>query len=182
MGVRCNLPMVSLCISTLVTAAWLTLAAPPPALAGPGSDTEGRHHVHRQLCQLDRFLDHHPLIENDLRLTPSLATDNAYLGSNPALQHFLTADPEVIGSLQSEARHLLHRALIRESNTPIQETDVAQLDPLFAEQPAIERQLVEDPARIRDSTYVALHPELGAFLEGHPFLKHVFQPDVTTEP
>ena len=83
-------------------------------------------------------------------------------------------------ALQMEPRHLLHRALIREANAPLRFAEVAQLDPFFAEQPAIEREIVENPARICDRDYLKLHPALVDFLVQHPVLNRVLLPQPPT--
>ena len=171
------LPRLLRRILPLALAACLALGLTIPAAADGAVPDESMRRAHSALRELDRFLDHHPLLENDLRLDPRLVADRDYLGKNSELQSFLAGNPGVIGALQLEPRHFLHRALIREASVPLRYADVAQLDPFFAVQPAIEREIVENPARIRDRAYVNLHPELGDFLAQHPLFDRVFQPE-----
>jgi hypothetical protein len=117
------------------------------------------------------------LLENDLRRDPELVADRHYLEKTPELQSFLAGNSGVIEGLRMEPRHLLYRALMREASVPLRYAEVAQLDPFFAAQPAIEREIVENPARIRDRDYLNLHPMLGDFLAQHPLLGRVFQPE-----
>ena len=50
-----------------------------------------------------------------------------------------------------------------------------------AAEPAIERQIVEDPTRIRDRDYLILHPSLDDFLAQHPLLNRVFEPETVAK-
>jgi hypothetical protein len=180
-----NIPRVDPClfprIALLAIAALLAVRSIPPAAAETSVRDESLHKAHRLLRELDQFLDHHPLLENDLRRDPKLVADPHYLEKNSELQGFLAASPDVIRALQMEPRHFLHRALIREANAPLKYAEVAQLDPFFAAQPAIEREIVENPARIRDRDYLNLHPVLGDLLVQHPLLNRVFQPKPSDE-
>jgi hypothetical protein len=153
----------------------------PVVVADGAVPDETLQHAHRLLRELDRFLDHHPLLENDLRLDTSLSADRHFLCENPDLRNFLTINPDIVRALEMEPLHLLHRALIREANAPLKYSEVAQLDPLFSANPVIERDLIEKPERIRDRDYLNLHPLLGDFLSQHPLLSRVFQPEPTTK-
>jgi hypothetical protein len=139
---------------------------------------ETRHQAHRLLRELDRFLDHHPLLENDLRRDPKLVDDGDFLVKNPELQGFLEANPGVVPALQVEPRHFLHRALLREAGTCLRFGEVAQLDAFFATQPAIEREIVDSPGRIRERDFLDRHPALSDFLIQHPLLDRAFLPDM----
>jgi hypothetical protein len=163
-------------IALLAIAASLATGCISFAAAETAAPDEPLHKAHRLLRELDRFLDHHPLLENDLRLDPRRAIDPVYLSKDPDLQSFLADNPDVIQALQMEPRHFLHRALIREANAPLRYSDIAQLDPFFEAQPAIEREIVANPSRIRDRDYLGLHPPLRDFLTQHSLLCRVFQP------
>jgi hypothetical protein len=175
-------PRFSLRIALLGLAACLSLGLAAPAVADTAVPDESLHQAHRLLRELDRFLDHHPLLENDLRRNPSLLADRQYLGEKPELQNFLTVNAGVIRALQMEPRHFLHRALLRQANAPLKYSEVSQLDPFLSEQPAIERDLIEDPARIQEPAYLKLHPPLGDFLAQHPLLFRVFPPEPAGQP
>jgi hypothetical protein len=143
--------------------------------------TDSLRQAHRLLRELDRFLDHNPLLEDDLRFDPGLVAAPDYLGKHAELQSFLDNNPGVVRALQLEPRHFLHRALMREADAPLKYAEVAQLDPFFAAEPAIERQIVEDPTRIRDRDYLILHPSLDDFLAQHPLLNRVFEPETVAK-
>jgi hypothetical protein len=145
---------------------------PPP----PAAITDQRQAAYELLRELDRFLDHHPLIENDLRVRPSLLENAAYLGKNPALRQFVAVNPDVGTALKSTPRHLLHRALLREANVPLKWSEVAQLDAFLNQYPAIEQQLVRSPALIRASQFLEARPRLREFLEQNAALARGFLP------
>ena len=145
---------------------------PPPAAA----ITDQRRAAFQLLRELDRFLDHHPLIESDLRLDSSLLESAAYLERHPALRQFLAANPEVSAALKSEPRHLLHRALRREVGVPLKWSEVVQLDTFLNGNPAVERQLVRNPALILTPGFLATEPRLREFLAQDAALARGFLP------
>jgi hypothetical protein len=149
---------------------------PHPASPPPAAVTDQRQAAFQLLRELDRFLDHHPLIENDLRVRPSLLENAAYLGKNPALRQFVAANPDVGAALKSTPRHFLHRALLREANVPLKWSEVAQLDPFLNQFPAIEQQLVRNPALIRAAQFLEARPRLREFLEQNAALARGFRP------
>jgi len=145
---------------------------PPP----PAAITDQRRAAYELLRELDLFFDHHPLTENDLRVRPFLLENAAYLGKNPALRQFVAANPDVGAALKSTPRHLLHRALRREANVPLTWSEVSQLDAFLNQNPAIERQLVRDPALILSADFLVARPRLREFLEQSAALARGFLP------
>jgi hypothetical protein len=149
---------------------------PPPSAAV----TDQRQAAFQLLRELDRFLDHHPLIENDLRVRPSLLENAAYLGKNPALRQFVAVNPDVGTALKSTPRHFLHRALLREANVPLKWSEVAELDAFLNQFPAIEQQLVRNPALIRAAQFLEARPRLREFLEQNAVLARGFLPSASS--
>jgi hypothetical protein len=144
-------------------------AEPPP---GPVDVTEQR----RALREFDRFLDHHPLLEDELRLSPALRTDTRFLAANPDLRGFLVTMPELPAALQTYPRYFLYRALLREALAPLKHSEIARLGDLLDQEPALERSLIRRPAAIRDAPFLAAHASLRDFLQTHPPLDRVFLP------
>jgi hypothetical protein len=150
--------------------------APSPNPLPTAAITDQRRAAFQLLRELDRFLDHHPLIEGDLRPDPALLESAAYLEGHPALRQFLDANPEVGAALKSEPRHLLHRALRREANVPLKWSEVVQLDAFLNRSPAVERQLTGNPALIRATGFLATRPQLREFLAQNAALARGFLP------
>lgn len=136
--------------------------------------------VRQALREFDRFLDHHPLLEDDLRLTPRLVTDATYLNENPELKEFLDAHPHTLTGLKMFPRYFLYRALIRQANGPLRYVEIAQIKELLDKNPAIERALLEKPQRIREPIFLHDHAAFQAFLVQHPTLGRVFLPSAPT--
>lgn len=130
--------------------------------------------VRRSLREFDRFLDHHPLLEEQLRLDPRLTTDTAFGERNPELRDFLRANPPVAEGLKINPRYFLYRALLREANVPLSFPDLAPFKDLFQQQPGLERKLTESPDVIGDPGFCEAHAALRDFLHGHPALARVF--------
>jgi hypothetical protein len=128
------------------------------------------------LREFDRFLDHHPLLEDELRLNPALRTDAHFLTANPDLRTFLATMPELPAALHTYPRYFLYRALLREAFAPLKHSEIAHLGELLDKDPALERLLVHRPAAIRDAPFLAAHTSLRDFLQTHPPLDRVFLP------
>jgi hypothetical protein len=150
--------------------------APPLQTAAPSPTPDAVIAQRRALREFDRFLDHHPLLEDELRLNPALRTDARFLSTNPDLRRFLATAPELPAALQTYPRYFLYRALLREALAPLKHSEIARLGELLDKDPEMERTLVRRPAAIRDAPFLAAHPLLRSFLQTHPPLDHVFLP------
>jgi hypothetical protein len=167
---------------------WITYAhagepagstAPPTTPPLPIS----RPAVRRALREFDRFLDHHPLLEDQLRVNPQLSTNQAFLKENPELRDFLRANPKVAEGLKIYPRYFLNRALLRQASAPVSFRELALFRDLFQQQPKLEQELTENPELIRDPVFLESHPALRDFLVQHPVLARVFlPPSVPPEP
>jgi hypothetical protein len=58
-----------------------------------------------ELTNMDRFVDSHPEIAEQLRKDPSLVNDKKFVGSHPALQQFLADHPECVRSIRKIRTH-----------------------------------------------------------------------------
>lgn len=132
--------------------------------------------VRRALRDFDRFLDHHPLLEDELRLNPRLATRPDYLEANPELREFLRASPDVAQGLALHPRYFLYRALLRQASAPLPYHDVIQFGDVLDQQPDAEKELVRNPSVIRDESFLRSHPLLRDFILQRPGLAKVFLP------
>jgi len=145
----------------------------PPSLQ---STPEARSAVRPALREFDRFLDHHPLLEDQLRRNAPLLFNAAFLRKNPELHDFLKANPKVADGLKIYPRYFLYRGLLRQANAPLSFKDLGTIKELFQQQPKIELALTDSPELIRDREYLKSHPELHDFLVEHPDLGRVFLP------
>jgi hypothetical protein len=130
----------------------------------------------RALREFDRFLDHHPLVEEQLRRNPRLLVDGNFLNRNPELHGFIQAVPLVFAALEIYPRYYLNRALLREASAPLTFADLAPFKLLFQAEPPLERELALSPELIRDPAFLARHPALQGLFAQHPDLARVFLP------
>jgi hypothetical protein len=144
------------------------VSAPPVDAAGSA--------VRRALWDFDRFLDHHPLLETQLRLNPALTWNTAFLGKQTELGDFLRANPVLVEEVKRHPRYFLYRALIRQAAVPLRYSDVAQLREVFDAQPDLERALVQNPEEIRNPAFLQRHLQLRDFLARHAPLGLEFLP------
>jgi hypothetical protein len=126
------------------------------------------------LRELDRFLDHHPLIEDDLRRNPQRVLSNRYLSDNPELGQLLATNPEITPAVAAQQRYYLHRALSLQAALPLHRPEIAQLDSYLDHDAAVEHALNDHPALIHDDHFLQAHPSLRDFLAGHPVLGRAF--------
>jgi hypothetical protein len=187
-GLLSRLSAAKLTISFLMVAqmlGWITYARAeePAGLATTAPpQTASRPEVRRALREFDRFLDHHPLFEDRLRLDPKLSTDKVFLGENPELSDFLRANPNVTEGLKIYPRYYLNRALLRQASAPVSFHEIATFKDLFQQQPKLEQELTEKPELIRDPAYLESHAILRDFLVQHPALARVFLPPPILSP
>jgi len=130
--------------------------------------------VRRALREFDRFLDHHPLLEDQLRLDPGLVTDSAFLSRTTELRDFLRENPAVTEGLKAYPRYFLNRSLLRQASAPVSFRDLAPLKDLFQVQPKLQQELNNNPELIRDPAYRESHIALRDCLVQHPALARVF--------
>jgi hypothetical protein len=156
---------------------WFLLTATVPGQSEiiPGSASPlALPAVRSDLREFDRFLDHHPLLEDQLRLDPKLTSQTVFLVRNLELGSFLKAHAGVAQGLSIYPRYYLNRALLRQANAPLSFHDLAPLKAVFQEDPKVERALIANPALIRDPVFLAAHLSLRVCLEQHPALGRVY--------
>jgi hypothetical protein len=151
-------------------------STPPPPPPPLDSRTAMREAMREALREFDRFLDHHPVLEDQLRLDPQLTANRAFAEKNPALRDFLRANPNVGEALKLYPRYFLYRALLRQASAPVPFKELAAFRELFHQQPRLEQELTENPELVRDPAFLKSHPVLRHCLIQHPALARVFLP------
>lgn len=172
-------PHVVKIITTMMMAAqllgWISLAqasdTPPTTLS-----IDALHTMHRALREFDRFLDHHPLLEDELRLNPALVSDDVYLKENPELHDFLNTNSNVLPGLKYYPHYFLYRALLRQADAPLRHSEIAKLKEVLEQQPSLALELAKKPEAIRDPSFLKTHDLLRDFFAQHPEIGKVFLP------
>lgn len=166
-------------MAPLALAATLTLTAAVTALARPVP--QGDNDITRaEIGRFDRFLDTHPAIAQQLTKNPALVDDQQYVKSQPALEAFLQDHPEISETLRVNPQSVLRAAdalpgpgssspsRMADRHAALSVTQVSALDNFLDAHPTISKTLGANPSLIRNRAFVADHPELSAFLQGHP--------------
>jgi phage-related protein len=123
----------------------------------------------QELLNLDRFLDSHPAIEQDLKKTPALVNDSAYLSAHPELKEFLNTHPGVREEIRENPRGFMNREQRFDSpGRDITRQELQNFDGFLDKHPNIEQDLRKNPKLLNNSTYISAHPDLKEFLDTHP--------------
>jgi len=149
--------------------------------------TEGDrdHDINRRdVAEMDRFLDSHPEIAEQLHKDPSLIDNRQWVQNHPALQDYLRDHPQMSAAFRSDP-NLFMRDENRYERTEgdrdhdINRRDVAEMDRFLDSHPEIAEQLHKDPSLIENRQWVTNHPALQDYLRDHPQMSAAFRSDPT---
>ncbi len=135
-----------------------------------------------ELTNMDRFMDSHPEIAEQLRKDPSLVDNKQFVQSHPALQEFLASHPGVreeykenpSGFIRQEQRYDR-----REDRSDVTRGELANMDRFMDSHPEIAEQLRKNPALVDDKQFVQSHPALQEFLASHPGVREEYKENPT---
>jgi hypothetical protein len=129
----------------------------------------------RDLSTMDRFLDDHREIAEQLRHDPSLIDNPRWVAAHPALQQFLENNPQVAAAFKADPNLFMHDAESYNRRDDITRPDVVELNRFLDSHPEVAEQLRHDPRLIDNQQWVAAHPQLQAFLQDHQQLAAAFR-------
>jgi phage-related protein len=144
-----------------------------------------RDTTRRELRNMDRFLDSHPEIAEQLKKDPSLINNREFVERHPDLQQFLQQHPGV----QEEFRENPNSFMRQEQRFDQREDrdnrnfgdrdttprELSNTDRFLDSHPEIAEQLRKDPTLINNRKFVDKHPELHEFLQQHPGVREEFR-------
>ncbi|HEY6304134.1 MAG TPA: hypothetical protein VIX14_13825 [Terriglobales bacterium] len=155
--------------------------ANPPIVArpipGPPESNPPDDITRREVTEMDRFLDAHPEIDQQLRKDPSLIDNQKWVANHPALQEYLQNHPQVAGAFRSNPNAFMHDENRYDRQTDINHRDLAEMDRFMDSHPEIAEQLRKDPSLIDNRQWVANHPALQEYLQSHPQVAEAFRSD-----
>jgi phage-related protein len=132
----------------------------------------------RELANMDRFLDSHPEISEQLRKDPSLIKNQQFVTKHPELQEFLQSHPGVREELRENPNAFMRQEERFERHEDFDARGVRDRDTSQGEMMSFGRflsghsslgqQLSKDPSLVNNKEWLASHPELGEFLKSHP--------------
>jgi phage-related protein len=133
-----------------------------------------------ELSNMDRFLDGHPEIAEQLRQNPSLVNDKKFVEGHPALQQFLAQHPGVREEMKENPSPFMAREQRFDQRENMRDRDVTRtelmnMDRFLDSHPEIAEQLRQNPSLVNDKKFVEGHPALEQFLAQHPGVREEYQ-------
>ena len=119
----------------------------------------------RDLAQLDRFLDSHPPVADQLRSKPWLVADDDFLQAHPDLQAYLQAHPGLAQAISQNPVGFVEQE--ERFDSPDYRRDLAEFDRFLDGHPDIAQQLRSKPWLAGNYDYLQSHPDLRGFLQQH---------------
>jgi len=132
--------------------------------------------THGELANMDRFLDSHPEIAQQLQKDPKLIDDKKFVADHPALQQFLADHPGVRQQFDEHPYAFMHRedAFDRHEDSGVRgHADVSKGDLLsfheFLEaHNDVAGELSKNPSLANNQEFLENHPALRDYLQANP--------------
>lgn len=139
---------------------------------------DGDHDItRRDVAEMDRFLDSHPEISEQLRKDPSLIDNKQWVANHPGLKEYLQTHPQVAEAFRSnpnafmrdEERYDRHDDQVstvgRDERSRGELTSFGQF---LGGHSSVAAEISSDPSLANNKEYLASHPELDEYLKAHP--------------
>jgi phage-related protein len=136
-----------------------------------------------QIANMDKFLDGHPEIEEQLRKDPSLIRNDEFVEKHPALQQYLQQHPGIREEFTENPNAFMRQEQRyerredsdhRNGDRDITRGQLSTMDRFMDSHPEIAEQLQKDPSLIKNREFVEKHPALEEFLKTHPGVREEF--------
>jgi hypothetical protein len=169
--------------------------ASPPSARGDERQG-GQADPNGELARFDQFLDSHREISEPLRRDPSLANNRQYLLNHPALESYLADHPAIREQLTQHPDAFMEREERYDTREDARNNDrrdfeqrqdnrersgnrdeLASFDRFLDSHREEGEQLHRDPSLANNKQFVANHPALGTYLEGHPGVREQLAQD-----
>ncbi len=130
----------------------------------------------QELARMDRFLDSHPEVAEQLRKDPGLVDNKEFVANHPALQSFL-AEHQTIAQLYREHPDAFMRdedRFDRNENSgmrgdrDVTRGELASFNEFLGSHDRIADELSKNPSLANNQDYLEDHPELKDYLKAHP--------------
>jgi len=141
----------------------------------------------RELASMDRFMDSHPEIAEQLRNNPSLINNREFMENHPALQEYLQNHPEVREEFKEDPNAFMRQENRYERHEGDEDRDhgrrdgdttrreLASMDRFMDGHPEIAEQIRKNPSLINNREFVESHPALQEYLQKHPEVSEEFK-------
>jgi phage-related protein len=129
-----------------------------------------------ELANMDRFMDHHPEIAEQLQKDPSLVNNKQFVQSHPDLQQFLADHPGVREEYKENPNAFMSREQRfdrREDFSAHRDRDVtggelSSFNEFMEGHNNIAGELSKNPSLANNQEYLENHPALKDYLKAHP--------------
>jgi phage-related protein len=134
-----------------------------------------------ELANMDRFMDHHPEIAEQLRKDPSLVNDKHFVQSHPDLQQFLADHPGVREEYKENPNAFMNQEQRFDQrqdqgrDRDVTRGELANMDHFLDSHPEIAERLHKDPSLINNKQFVESHTALQQFLADHPGVREEYK-------
>ncbi len=122
-----------------------------------------------EVATMDAYLDKHPSEARDLNAYPARINDSDYLSHHKDLQAFLKKNPQVREEFMSNPSAFMRQ----ESSFDA----CAQMDDFLNAHKKIAKDLDQNPANVKDATFLDHHKDLKHFFDKNPGVNDQFQND-----
>jgi phage-related protein len=168
-----------MCLRLLHALALVTLAivfCTGMPVSGQGMPSQDNDIRIGQIANMDRFLDSHPEVAEQLRKDPSLIRNEEFVMSHPALQEFLQQHPGIREEFTENPNAFMRaeQRFERQEEAGNRRGQLANMDRFLDSHPEIAEQLSKDPSLIKNQDFLAKHPQLQEFLQQHPGIREEF--------
>jgi len=145
---------------------------PSPVGPTPRPPAQGDDITRRDIVDMNRFLDSHPEIAEQLRKDPSLIDNRQWVANHPALQEYLKSHSTVAEAFRTNPNQFMRD---EDRDNRITRPDIVDMDRFLDSHPEIAEQLRKDPSLIDNGRWVADHPALQEYLKSHATVAGAFR-------
>ena len=139
-------------------------------------NTGDRDVTRTELANMDRFMDSHPEIAEQLRKNPSLIEDKRFVKTHPELREFLAQHPRVREEYKENPNAFMQqeqRFDRREDSRFSRDRDVtsgelSSFHEFLEDHNRISKELSKNPSLAKNEEYLENHAELQTYLSNHP--------------
>ena len=140
-------------------------------------DRRDRDMTRGELANMDRFMDSHPEIAEQLRKNPSLVNNREFVENHPALQQFLAEHPGVREEFKENPNAFMHqeeRFDRREDSSTMRRgrdvtgPELSSFHEFMGSHDRIADELSKNPSLANNQEYLENHPALRNYLKAHP--------------
>jgi hypothetical protein len=132
---------------------------------------------------MDRFLDKHPEIDEQLRKDPTLIDNRQWVSNHPALQEYLKTHPQVADAFRARPDQFMrdenrydrtegdrdrYGRMGERGGDERNRGELTNFGQFLGGHSSVAAELSNDPSLAANKEYLSSHPELDEYLKAHP--------------